>query len=275
MVTYGLDDSESDSFASAEEISHHTEDAQARETDSQANMDVDGGQGGPEGAQGGQQGGQQGGAQAGLAGMNVEAMLDVLHAPENAGVLDRFRTGMRARDEAAGRQEGRQAEEAFAPLLAYLRGQGAGAGAGPAPARTMKWPIWEGHQEDLDDFLLAVQVKVDLDRGVMPDRALVMSIQQQMPRDKRANVSDWIQREATRDLAPGEERWNPHRFIAHIASRCGDPLAAVTARRQLSLFRQGRYQPFGAFLQEYEVLAGKAEVKGAAWPNERRIEQLR
>jgi hypothetical protein len=69
----------------------------------------------------------------------------------------------------------------------------------------------------------------------------------------------------------GERRWDAAAFLNHVIDRCRDPQAAKVAMRSLERLRQGRYQPFREFLQEFEVLQSKAETNGRPWNDEMKI----
>ena len=63
-------------------------------------------------------------------------------------------------------------------------------------------------------------------------------------------------------------------FLTYITERCGDPEAANVALQKLTLLRQGEYQYFRDYLQEFEILQVRAE-DGQVWPDVIKINYLR
>jgi hypothetical protein len=138
----------------------------------------------------------------------------------------------------------------------------------------MKWPEWTGTPELLPVWKTQVLAKIRNDVGNLPDaEGVIMTIQQLLPANQQARTAGWLTRESNRALEPGETRWDSTRFLAHVMERCGDPEAANVALRRLTLFRQGDYQYFREFLQEFEVLQVRAEGT-QIWPDAVKVNYL-
>jgi len=145
---------------------------------------------------------------------------------------------------------------------------------GPARPR-MPWPEWDGNLELLPTWKNQVAIKIRNDPLALPDpEGIVNLIYQNLPTTHRARVVGWLSREETRVLGPGEGRWDYMRFLNHIMERCGDPEAAKVAARKLHALRQGRFQPFREFLQEFETLQSKAEAGSEIWPDSVKVRML-
>ena len=135
----------------------------------------------------------------------------------------------------------------------------------------MKWPVWTGKVDQLRVWRLAMESKLANDRDILPDApGVIYTIQAQLPQEQQSRTSDWITREAAKE-AP---TWDPLAFLDHVMTRCGDPQAAKVAERSLQTLRQGKFQPFQEFVQEFEILLSKAEGSGAACPDHIKISTM-
>ena len=134
------------------------------------------------------------------------------------------------------------------------------------PRAVCRWPDWNGNTETLAVWRSQVRSKLRNDAGALPDaEGIIHAIQGLIPDAVQPRTLGWIINEEKRVLGVGEERWNSDAFLDHIVARCGDPQAAQSAARDLDQLWQGRFQPFRAFLQEFEVLQTKAESDGLPW----------
>lgn len=132
---------------------------------------------------------------------------------------------------------------------------------------TMKWAEWNGNTENFASWIQHNRSKLRNDVGSLPDNEGICSeIVATIPDFKRPRVLEWHK-------TGGPDRsWDPHAFLDHIKLRFEDKESRKKSAQRLSKLRQGKYQCFAEYLQDFEVLLGKAE--GMGWPDYLKINTL-
>ncbi|RKF76704.1 putative eka-like protein [Golovinomyces cichoracearum] len=131
----------------------------------------------------------------------------------------------------------------------------------------MKWAEWNGSTKNFASWLQHNRSKLRKDVDSLPDNeGICAEIFATVPDFKRSRVLEWHK------IGGPDRSWDLYAFLDHIKLRFEDKESRKKSAQRLSKLRQGKYQCFAEYLQDFEVLLGKAE--GMGLPDYLKIKRL-